>query len=81
MMHKGDLSAKIDLLDISSKKHLYALGAIENLKGEIQIFDGIPTISSVEKNNLIFDNSFSKKACLLVYCTVEKWTSSVIPKK
>ena len=39
MMHKGDISAKADLTLFENTDHFYALGAIENLKGEIQIFE------------------------------------------
>ena len=42
MMHKGDVSAKADLKDFETSEHFYALGALENLKGEIQIFDSKP---------------------------------------
>ena len=34
MMHKGDVSAKADLSDFENSEHLYAIGALENLKGE-----------------------------------------------
>ena len=78
-MMKGDVSAKAELSDLKDIKHLYALGAIENLKGEIQIFDSKPYITSVGKNNLEFDNTFSKKAALLVYASVKDWDSIPIP--
>ena len=39
-MHKGDISGKADMSDFENYKHLYAIGALENLKGEIQIIDG-----------------------------------------
>jgi len=51
MMHKGDLSAKISLSEINEINYLYALGAVENLKGEILILDGIPSVSYVEGND------------------------------
>ena len=35
IMHKGDLSANISLSELADIDHLYALGAVENLKGEI----------------------------------------------
>jgi len=79
MMLKGDISAKADLSDFIARNHFYALGAIENLKGEIQIFDSEPINTSVVESNLIFDNSFSKKATLLVYAFVEKWKTINIP--
>ena len=61
-MFKGDLSAKIDLSDLQNTTHLYALGAFENLKGEVQIFAGKPFNTSAEDGVLVFDQSFNKKA-------------------
>ena len=79
MMQKGDISAKADLKGFENTKHLYALGAIENLKGEIQIFDGKSFNTIVIDSSLTFDNSFNKKASLLVYTSVSKWKSINIP--
>ena len=64
VMHKGDISAKDDLRDLSSQKHLFALGAVEDLQGEILVLDGKPIISYVEVNengvkHLKIDNSFT----------------------
>ena len=80
MMRKGDISAKANLLEFSNIDHLYALGAIENLKGEVQIFDGQPFNSFVKNDSLLFDASFDRKATLLVYASVDKWDSLTIPK-
>lgn len=79
MMHKGDISAKGNLNDFKDTKHLYALGAIENLKGEIQVFDGEVFNTSVVENQLVFNKSFDKKASLLVYASVSKWRTINIP--
>lgn len=58
MIHKGDSSAKANLLDLRQVPNLYALGALENLKGEIQIFDGQPFNTMVDNNQLVTDSSF-----------------------
>jgi len=79
MMFKGDISAKAGLSDFEERNHFYALGAIENLKGEIQIFDSKPFNTIVVDSNLTFDNSFNKKATLLVYASVEKWKTVKVP--
>ena len=79
MMHKGDISAKADLKDFENSEHIYALGALENLKGEIQIFDSKPFNTMVADSVLTFDNLFNKKATLLVYASVIKWKSINIP--
>ena len=79
MMHKGDISSKADLMVFENTEHFYALGAIENLKGEIQIFDSKSFNTLVIDSTLTFDNSFNKKATLLVYTFVSKWKSFNIP--
>ena len=79
IMHKGDLSAKADLSEFKNIEGFYALGAIENLKGEIQIFNSKPYNTFVEEGKLSFDNSYSKKATLFVYSTVKNWISIQIP--
>ena len=38
-MHHGDLSSKIDLMELENLENLYALGAVEQLKGEILIMN------------------------------------------
>ncbi len=71
----GNLEATVSL-DSIPKDHLYALGAIENLKGEIQIFNGDSFISQTKNSNdvnIIKDTNH--KASLLVYAQVEEWTS------
>ena len=81
IMHKGDLTAKVELSQLNDVKNLYALGAIENLKGEIQIFDGSPYNTFVHNNEIKFDRSFSKKATLFVSSVVENWSSFQIPSE
>ncbi|MBT8254329.1 MAG: hypothetical protein KJN68_10175, partial [Bacteroidia bacterium] len=43
----GNIQPVLSLDSLSNYKNLYALGAVENLKGEIQIFDGKPSNSFV----------------------------------
>ncbi len=79
IMHEGDISAKADLNDFENIKHLYALGAVEDLKGEILILDSKPIITSVQNDQLSFSHSFDHRATLLVYASVKKWQSFAIP--
>jgi len=78
-MHKGDVSAKVALSEYAEVEHLYALGAVENLKGEIQIFDGLPVNSYVEDGVMKFDSSYGKKAALFVAAAVEEWRAFQVP--
>ena len=79
MMHRGDISANADLSLFAKTVHFYALGAMENLKGEIQIFDSKPFNTMVSGNRLTVDTSFTKKATLLVYASVKQWNEIKIP--
>lgn len=76
----GNLQATASLDTLKQKQNLYAIGAVENLKGEIQIFEGRPLNSSVNLEEITFDRTFDQKAALLVYAQVAKWQSVKIPK-
>ncbi|OGU34061.1 MAG: hypothetical protein A2068_03890 [Ignavibacteria bacterium GWB2_35_6b] len=73
IMKGNDISSKINLNDIKNKKNLYALGAAENLEGEIQIFNGEPFNSEVVNRKLVIKNDFQKGTALLVYANVKDW--------
>ena len=81
MMHKGDLNAYADLNAFHSTHHFYAIGALEGLKGEILVLDGVPYISSVQENSLKIDDSFDYKASLLVHSQISKWDTTNIDEE
>jgi len=76
IMHKHDYSAKADL-DTIDHKNLYALGAIEGVKGEVFVWDGNPYMSVEKNGNMVIDND-KHKASLLVYAQVPKWKRTAI---
>ncbi|NNL16052.1 MAG: decarboxylase [Flavobacteriaceae bacterium] len=69
----GNIKPVISLDTLSKKRHLYALGAVDNLKGEIQIFDSKPSNSFVVDSSLQIKDSYNLKASLLVYAEIEEW--------
>ncbi len=79
IMHQGDVSVQMDLADLKDRAHLYALGAVEDLKGEILILDGQPWISSVQDSALSLSSSFDKGAVLLVWTEVDQWKDFPVP--
>jgi len=81
IMHKGDLSSKANLKDLENQEHIYALGALENLKGEILIIDSKVFNTYVEDTNIVIDNTYNKRASLLVYANVESWSYHRLVKK
>jgi acetolactate decarboxylase len=80
-VHHGiDYSGQIDLKDLADLEHLYAVGPVEGLKGEITIWDGSPLISEIEGEKLWIKRTFNRKACFLVYAQVAQWQAIAIPK-
>lgn len=81
MMRKGDISAQVNLQHFQKTEHLYALGAVAELKGEILVLDGLPLIASVQDQAIIVDTTYDSDATLLVYTSVEDWVSTSIAAK
>lgn len=80
-VHQGlDFSGKIDLAPLADLPHLYAVGPLENLQGEVTIWDGKPLISRVlegsKDGQVKVDNSLVGKACFLVYGQAQSWKES-----
>lgn len=80
VMHKGELFGTIDLDTISNKSHLYGLGPVEYLRGEILIVDGKSYISRVlSDSTMSMEESYQVKAPFFVYSNIEKWVEKPIP--
>lgn len=79
IMHEGDLSAKADLTDLENSENLYAIGASENLRGEIQIFNSTVYNTFVQDSVIQFDMTYNSKAALIVYAQVKEWQSFEVP--
>ena len=69
----GNLNATASLDSLNSKPNLYAIGALENLNGELQVFDGESFNSIVKDSKVVIDPAFDQKAALLVYAQVPDW--------
>lgn len=78
MMMENKTEANINLLDLKDQEHLYALGALEGLSGEVLVMDSRPMISKVKGDSFAITNNFDAKATLLVYTQVEAWDSLAI---
>ena len=80
VMHKGELFGTISIDTISNKQHLYGLGPLENLKGEIVIIDGKCYVSKVvDDTNMLVEESGNIKAPFFVYANVDCWHEVLIP--
>lgn len=79
-IHKeGVLDAAI-LVDSIVAKHLYALGPVENLRGEIIVWDGKPFVAAIteEKKPYLRKNVKDLKAIFLVYVDVQQWDTIIL---
>lgn len=81
VMHKGELFGTISLDTISDKNHLFGLGPVEYLKGEIVIMDGKIYQSTVAEygNSEIEEENWQVKAPFFVYANIEKWKEVTFP--
>jgi acetolactate decarboxylase len=80
VMMKGDLKGTIDLKPLTKLPHLYAVGALEGLQGEVTIFDSSASIARVKDGKLVVDEVAQGKACTLVYAQVKRWKELPLPK-
>ncbi len=75
IMMENKTGANIDLRDLKNQEHLYALGAVEGLQGEILVMNSEPILSQAIEDSFSIRNDFETKATLLVYTNVSEWSS------
>ena len=78
MLQRGDLSAHINLKTLSDIAHLYAIGPIEGLQGEITIYNGKSSIATIESEQPKIDYSFNYNAIFLAYASASQWKQITI---
>lgn len=72
MMHEGNVEAKVSI-DTLNKDHLYGLGALAGLKGELIIINGNSYQVTVDDSVAKISNGDSARAALFVYARVPTW--------
>ena len=71
-----DLSSTVALDTLLVKQHLYALGPVDDLQGEITVFDGevcAAEVTNKRKRNVKLREAEGLKAPFLVYAYVPEW--------
>lgn len=80
VMWKGELEGKISLDTISQRDHLYALGPVSYLRGEIMAVDGKVYVSRVTSDStMTVKEEPDVSAPFLVYANTSTWGSMSIP--
>lgn len=79
-INNGKLAAAIDLRSLAATPHLYAIGPIEQLRGEVTVIDSRPALSRVGANGAVeVTASFDTGAPFLVWAEVPAWRTIAIP--
>ena len=80
VMWKGELFGKIDLDTIFDRKHLYGLGPVEYLRGELLIMDGKAYKSTVvDSTSMKVEETYDVKAPFFGYDHVPFWIERRLP--
>ena len=88
VQYKGAMSAmyqpngtagKIAVKPLRAKPHLYALGPLDKLSGEITVWDGKLRTSKVNGDVVEVKTPMDAKAVFLVWTYVSQWREIVIP--
>jgi acetolactate decarboxylase len=81
IMH-GKLAAMLDLRTLTKVRHLYAVGPIEQLRGEVTIAEGRPSLARVGADGAVHvSESFEAGAPFLVWAEVPVWQTVPIPSE
>lgn len=74
VMWKGELQATLRTDTLSGNRHLYGLGPVEGLKGEILILDGVTYVSGIESDgSMKVTEGTVAGAPFFVYGRCEEW--------
>jgi acetolactate decarboxylase len=76
----GKLAAALDLNTLAGRAHLYGLGPLEQLRGEVTIADSRPALARVAPDGTVsVIQSFAAGAPFFVWAEVPRWFTMAIP--
>jgi acetolactate decarboxylase len=78
-VHAGDVGPKVRLSELAARPHLYAIGPLEGLTGEITVLDGNAAITTVVNGNVRTGNSLDHGAAFLVWTYAAAWSTTPLP--
>ena len=80
VMREGKLEGTIRLDTLKQREHLYGLGPLAFLKGEVMVIDGVSYISTVaDDSSMVVDRSFDVEAPFFGYGNVTSWSEIPLP--
>lgn len=78
-IHEGDIGAKVRVSEIRQGGTLWALGPLEQLKGEITVFDGVATVTEVIGGEFRARSGDDAGAAFLVWAHSGDWRAIEMP--
>jgi hypothetical protein len=75
----GKAEEAVSLERFADLESLYAVGPLEQARGEVSIYDSIPLISQVQGGQVDVTIDFYRHAAFLVYAIVEDWRRVTVP--
>jgi acetolactate decarboxylase len=76
----GRLAAALDLRSLADRSHLYGIGPIEQLRGEVTIADGRPSLARVGTDGAVHvAQSFEAGVPFFIWAEVPAWQMMPIP--
>jgi acetolactate decarboxylase len=76
----GKVEEAVSLERFADLESLYAVGPLEQARGEVSIYDSIPLISQVQGGQVDVTIDFYRHAAFLVYAIVEDWRRVTVPE-
>ena len=76
---KGDFGSYADLRDLRGLRHLYAVGPVQHLGGEVLIIDSVPYGVEVRDQQLQVTSSWNFQPPFLVFSQIRQWKAIAIP--
>jgi acetolactate decarboxylase len=76
---RGEIAPRVDMATLAGLPHLYAVGALDGLRGEITVLDGEPSIARVVDGRVVIDSGFAHRSPFLVWAQIERWREVPVP--
>jgi acetolactate decarboxylase len=77
----GDRAARLDLRTLQGRPHLYGIGPIQGLTGEVTIADSRPSLARVGADHLVHvAESFEAGMPFFVWAEVSAWQTQDVPE-
>lgn len=76
---RGDFSSYANLADFRQRRHVYAVGPVQHLGGEVTVIDSVPYAVQIEDGKLKVTSAWEYQPPFLAYSEVAKWRKIAIP--